>query len=363
MRPAYRNWFCKGLALVSIAVCIAIAGAGPAPAATVRALTVPLAWNVGSGVGFRTAVLGPSGIRALTRTDWWGGSYSTQNGDSVRISISDSYPRDEPTAQRWAQFFGGLIHGPEIRLLSVYIAPLAEVEQLCSSELVLGCYGAQRLVTIGEPVDDVAPTEVASHEYGHHVAANRANTPWIAVDWGTKRWASYANVCARASAGTAYPGDEGLHYPFNPGEAFAESYRVLNELRSGATTFTWPIADSSFRPDANALAQVEQDVVAPWTAPSTSTRVGTFARGKPKIWQLPLTTPLDGDISVDVRMPAGAGYDVSLRGADGSMLARALWSASNVKSVTYRVCGRRTVLLRVARTGAAGRFRVTTTVP
>ena len=95
-------------------------------------------------------------------------------------------------------------------------------------------------------MDGVDPKMIATHEYGHHVAFNRVNPPWQAVDWGTKRWASYANVCTRTAAGSAYPGDEDGHYLQNPGEAFAETYRLLNESEAGATNFIWPIVDRSF---------------------------------------------------------------------------------------------------------------------
>ncbi len=69
-------------------------------------------------------------------------------------------------------------------------------------------YWGNRLVTIGDAVDSVPAEEVATHEYGHHVAFNRDNVPWLAVEWGSKRWASYANICSRARAGSVYPGDE-----------------------------------------------------------------------------------------------------------------------------------------------------------
>src|SRR5438034_7045369 len=76
--------------------------------------------------------------------------------------------------------------------------------------------------------DGTSKETVLVHELGHNVAANRDNAPWSAVDWGTKRWATYMNVCARHDAGTAFPGDEADHYLLNPGEAFAETYRLLN---------------------------------------------------------------------------------------------------------------------------------------
>lgn len=346
----------KGLVLVCIAVCLPAAGARSEPGA-------PLAPNVVGSVGFRTGPLLARGIRVLTRATWWGGSYTASTGDPVRIYISDSYPRDDSVAQRWANLFGSLLHGPELGLLTAYVAPLAEVQETCGGDRVLGCYGGERLVTIGEPEYGMSPEAVAMHEYGHHVAANRTNPPWNSLDWGSKRWASYENVCSRTIAGTAFPGDEDLHYMFNPGEAFAETYRVLNEVRAGAPGFTWPIADASFRPDAAALAQVEQDVLNPWTKAVEKTTLGSFARATSRVWALTIATPLDGDVAADVHLPVGGGYDVTLQGADGSTLARALWSGTRQKSLQYRICGRRTVVLRVVRVGTGGTFVVRTRVP
>jgi hypothetical protein len=50
---------------------------------------------------------------------------------------------------------------------------------------------------------------------------------------GRKRWASAASVCSRVSRKQAYPGDEGTNYSLNPGEAWAEVYRLLDERKAG----------------------------------------------------------------------------------------------------------------------------------
>ena len=80
----------------------------------------------------------------------------------------------------------------------------------------LGCYGDNELVMTDETAGGFEPEEIARHEYGHHVAFNRANPPWKPLESGPKRWASYARVCARTRAGTAYPGDQSLLYRLNP---------------------------------------------------------------------------------------------------------------------------------------------------
>ena len=56
-------------------------------------------------------------------------------------------------------------------------------------------YDPDREVIYVSPEDqlDAPPAkEIAAHEYGHHVANNRNDAPWSAVDYGAKRWSSSA---------------------------------------------------------------------------------------------------------------------------------------------------------------------------
>src|SRR5439155_4552753 len=112
----------------------------------------------------------------------------------------------------------------------------------------LGWYDADDRVifTTGDDVPERATAQsILAHEYGHHIANNEKNTPWLAEDYGTKRWASYVNVCKRARTGTLYPGDESEHYRLNSGELFAESYRVLVEQKLGLPASPWLAVDQS----------------------------------------------------------------------------------------------------------------------
>jgi hypothetical protein len=321
--------------LVALAVAVA-AGAGvPGEAATVPAI--------------RSGVLHPE---RLTQVAWHGKRYATASGETVKVFVSPAYASDSAAGQRWANFFASLLHGSELSLLTAYVAPFDEVQDLCQSNgEALGCYYGNKLVTIGEAVDGVQPTSVATHEYGHHVAWNRSNAPWPAIDWGTKRWASDMNVCARTAAGTAFPGDEGWEYMLNPGEAFAESYRVLMETQAGLP-FTWPILDPSFSPDATALQAVRDDVVNPWVSPPTRTIRARFASGR-RSWTMKLATPLDGDLSV--RLAQGAD-DVQLLAGDRRVLARGSWTTNGGRSLAYRICGERSLVLRVTKGAQARRF-------
>jgi hypothetical protein len=227
------------------------------------ALTTAWPAKATSVVAQRTIVLaGPP--RQLASATWWGGTFAQPDGTHVTIYMSTRYGQSSDRIRYWVSFFGSLPHGAELSDAAVYIAPLDEVEEVCGSDRVLGCYGGQKLVFPGEAVGALAPISIAAHEYGHHIAAHRSNAPWLAVDWGTKRWATQLSICARSAAGTAFPGDEADNYSFNPGEAFAETYRVLVEGGD-----SWPIVDPSFRPDAAALAAARADVLDPWGGPAT----------------------------------------------------------------------------------------------
>jgi len=301
--------------------------------------------------------------RHLAEASWWGGTYFISDGEQVAIYISTSYPEPGSLAQHWVEFFAGLPHGKEISALKVYVAPIGEVGDLCASVEALGCYGGQTLVMAGDSTDGIAPASIAAHEYGHHVAANRSNPPWRALDWGTKRWASKVGVCSRVQSGTAYPGDEGLNYSLNAGEAFAESYRVLVETNGTAEGYDWPIADPSFRQTPESLAAVREDVLQPWAGPTTTTIRGKFLRGK-HIWSTQVATPFDGDFRARVTAPGSGADDVKILSGDGgTLLATGSWNGSGGKSAEYRVCGARSVKVRVIRAAAAARFTLQVQLP
>src|SRR5262249_38318635 len=113
--------------------------------------------------------LSATGVRRLSWLDWSGGPVTAADGEAVTIFVSDAYAGDPSVAQRWADFFAGLLHGPELSLLQVYVATPADVSSTCGNEAALGCYGADRMIVPGEVDDGVDPTQIATHEYGHHI--------------------------------------------------------------------------------------------------------------------------------------------------------------------------------------------------
>ncbi len=257
-----------------------------------------------------------------------------------------------------------MTHGPELAQLTVYILTFDEVQQVCGTQ-ALGCYARDELVAPGETEFDTTPEEVVRHEYGHHIAYHRLNPPWSAIDWGPKRWASEANVCALVGRKEAFPGDETTNYTRNPGEAWAEVYRLMDERKAGITTATWPIIAPSFFPADPALTAAEQDVTQPWTAPHTTLLSRVVGKKTPRVWWIPLATPLDGDVRVSATVPGrGGSVDVALVGADRkTVVRRAQWVSQRVKRLDGSICGQRSLFVRVTEKGLLGRIRVSVTTP
>ena len=299
---------------------------------------------------------------AAAATGWNGGRLETATGESVTVYVSDSYPPEQVAPQAWAEFFAGLPHGRELESVTVRIAPLTEIAAICGADAA-GCYRNNELAFVGEQAGDSTPEDTARHEYGHHIAGNRMNPPWRAVEWGTKRWATVEQVCSRAKAGTAFPGNESERYALNPGEAFAEAYRVLAEQKAGAALSSWGIVDGSFYPDPAALSAVDLDVAKPWLAATASTVRMRFVVNGPRRRLLPVATPLDGQLTIELRLPGGRLDTLELLSPGGRVLARGLWAGTSTRRLSYVVCGHRRLILRVTRVGSPGRFAVTVTRP
>jgi hypothetical protein len=294
---------------------------------------------------------------------WTGGPTIAATGESVTVYVSPALAPELGTPQTWADFLAGLVHGPELSALSAYVATFAEMQGLCG-EHALGCYTANRMVSIGETVHGVTAADVVRHEYGHHIAFHRLNPPWRAIDWGPKHWASSQSVCSRAGAGSAYPGDEGDYYSLNPGEAWAETYRLLDERKAGVAGSGWEIVDASFYPDETDFQAAERDVLEPWSSPRTSIHRNRFTAKSPRVWSIPLQAPLDGSIAVTAVLPKGGLHQVALvDAARKKVVAIALWAGHTVKKVVTNVCGQRALTLRITRQGAVGRVKVVAQIP
>jgi hypothetical protein len=345
----------RGLALL-ITITIALAANSATPAAGrpgEKRLSVA---GLGRGEGpVRSRILTGAATRRLAfiPSDAWGGTYTTRSGSKVTIFASSQYPVDPAANQAAADFMDTLVHGSEISKVKIYFAPSEEVAILCHSVEADGCYSPANaeIVTIGQDTQWSTVEEVVTHEYGHHIAANRDNEPWPAIAYGTKRWATYEGVCQKEATGVAFPGDEADHYFQNPGESFAESFLHLNEVKLGVPETPWGY-DPMFAPTPQAMDAIEKDVLKPWTTYALKRWSGRFiSRGQQRV--LKLNTPLDGVAAVQVKGPRGSTVHLT-----GTPQVRAL-SPSVVGGL---VCGERSLTARV-RAGGSGRYTVTAAIP
>jgi hypothetical protein len=347
--------------LVAGTLLVLLAGAGGS--ASNRTIASPTSAWLANTVSEPTGTFSHQRL-ARSAVTWHGGMITASTGETFRVLISDAYTPETTTPETWAEFLAHLVHGPELAQLTAYIAPLDEIEGVCGAR-ALGCYSADELVSMGDTlIDGTTPEEVVRHEYGHHIAFNRSNPPWRAVDWGPKYWASTANVCAKVSRGEAYPGDEGVHYDQNPGEVWAETYRLMDERKNGITTASWQIVSPGFYPDEAQLQAAERDVLQPWTAGQSTVYRRQFTKKGKKVWLMTLQTQLDGNIIVTANLPKGGLQEIALIGANRrTVLKKAFWSGTRTKRITTSICGQRSLYLRVTQKGAFGRVSVTASTP
>jgi len=356
-----------GAVLLALAAVLA-AGAAAASSATGPQLQAPDASRIAIGPPrIPDTIIHRGALRRLTAAGApWGGEYTASSGEIVKVLASSTYPEDPALGQRWADFVAGLVHGSELATITVYLAPLVEVQGVCGKQ-ALACYDDSQSMLIApgdDPAQDLSAEAVVTHEYGHHVAANRLNPPWDALDWGTKRWATYEQVCSRTQAGELFPGDESSgRYELNPGEGFAESYRVMNERKAQLAEPPWDIVDPSLAPDDTALALLEQDVATPWTASTLRTVRGSFGPyGSPsRRWAI--GAALDGTARATLRAPKRLKLTVELR-AGGATVARATKPAgATTASVSTTACGRRSFQAVVTRRSGTGTFSLLLSTP
>jgi hypothetical protein len=294
--------------------------------------------------------------------DWRGGPITTSTGETVTVFVSSTFGFDAVTPESWAEFLVQRVHGRELQELAMYVAPLGEVQQICGVD-ALGCYRRDRAVTLGETLPDgTTAEEVIRHEYGHHIALYRSSPPWAAIDWGPKYWASAANICSRASRSEVFPGDGGLNYELNPGEGWAETYRLMDERKAGITTGNWQVVSRSLYPTEAMLQAAERDVLQPWTERRTTISRRSVAKGR--TWWFPVSTPLDGTYSIVVTLPKGGQHEVLLTASNRStVVERAARAGARTRRMTGTVCGQRALYVKVTQRGVKGQVTVTVSKP
>ena len=354
-----------------VGVVVLVAGSAYRAQSTTAA-SYPLQLPLLRAIDAPGAIVRRDRLAARAALSWHCGPTVASTGETVRILVSDTYALGAPACETWAEFLVQLSHGPEIAKLTTYIAPIDEVESVCGAR-ALGCYSADEMVSMGEAFPDgTTPEEVVRHEYGHHIAMNRLNPPWKAIDTGPKYWASAMQVCSRAKRSEVFPGDEGSQYELNPGEGWAETYRVMDERRAGIATSNWATVSQLFYPTDALLQAAEKDVLQPWKEGQRLVFSRAFTKTGKKVWLIRVSTPLDGNLVVNAVVPKAAAYEVALLAANGrTLLGKAAPAGPKTRRVVDQVCGQRTLFVRVteksaqsknvalARNGAFGRADVT----
>ena len=280
----------------------------------------------------------------------------------MTIYASTAYPQDPALGQKWADFLSTLVHGSELSAVTVFLAPEAQIGRVCGED-ALACFSPQDSVIVSpgeDPAADISAEAVITHEYGHHVAAHRSNPPWSALDYGTKRWASYIQVCSRARQGELFPGaEESPQYQLNPGEGFAESYRLLNERKAGLAETPWQVVSDSLYPDSTALTLLGQDVSTPWQGVTTTTRTGSLTRTT-RVRTFTVPTQLDGTLKISLRPSAGTRLALDVY-ASSTRLVHAVGAGAFSRTTT--ICGQRILRIRVSAASGNGAFRLTVAKP
>ncbi len=288
---------------------------------------------------------------------------------SVTPACATGFPVcDAANPQTIADFLGTLAHGNEITSLTVQLTTDPEIAAECGSPGALppqACYfpSQERMVISGNDTtgtDGATREFVLAHEYGHHVANNRVNTPFVpTISFGTRRWATYEGVCQGVAAGTYSPGSEdGAAYYRNPGEAFAESF-AFNRFPDAPVQWAWI---DSLKPDSGAYAAITADTVHPWSGPVTSVFSRRFNRRGRGAFARRIATPLDGNFAIRLTGPRRTNFNLLLR-SGGKVMARSLGRGSNER-ITATICGSRSATAVVRRVGrSTGRVRLSISRP
>jgi hypothetical protein len=280
------------------------------------------------------------------------------DGHFVNLKVSDGYLPSPAANQALASFLGSLLHRDEMSRLNVYVATPSEMPELCGAGSA-ACYypAADKMFIVGESEFGGFPTNfVVAHEYGHHVADHRGNNPWRAMDWGTKRWATYEGVCPKVTSGLYFPGNEGNHYWENPGEAFAEAF-AKSDSRYRAMPWDW---NANLEPNATSYESIRQDVLNPWKGNSTSEFSANLSRGRSVTRSF--ETPLDGALTLKLSGPRNTDFDLSLRSRNGRVLKQSKGRNSR-ETVRFTVCGQSKLKFTVRSYYGSGNAQVSLSKP
>lgn len=313
----------------------------------------PFAGPMHDSVLHTATISGPGGATGLEAFRLRGHYYVTKRGHvRILVAVSSSYRNVKRSSiQSYANYFGTLLHGSELRRLKVGIVTPGEIASNCGKQ-ALACYdpGYHVLLIPGQqtPAGQPPLAFVIAHEYGHHIASFRSNYPFSAGAWGPKHWATAEHVCPLYLFGKAFPGDEGKHYRANPGEAWAESY-ARYRFRSAP----WHFA-SYFEPGRRIYPVIRTDVTKPWHGARHQGFLLRFGPHHRRVRHFTLRTPLDGLASIRVHRSRGARRAFLRVYANGHLLAPARTRPLR----RMPICGYRRLQLRVTLKRGRGLVRI-----
>jgi hypothetical protein len=296
-------------------------------------------------------------------TGAYGGDFNTADGTGVSVYMSPSYTPDNTVLQSTANLFDGFVHDSELGVVTIYLAPIDEIHAACMSDKADSCIDPSNdtIYLVGQPPADGTPVEeIAAHEYGHAIALARA-TAWSgsAYNTGPEYWASYENVCRRTVAGTAFPGDEGAHYGQNPGEAWADTNRILN----GGSRSIWQF-DVGFFPNATDLRLAKQDILQEWNGNDRFDVTGTFHHYRARNQYYTLLTPHDGgDASIKLFTHGSLRANLSVSDAATGAVVGQSRNVGLYQAASFSICGGRRATIRVYRRSGYGSFTLRAYVP
>jgi hypothetical protein len=324
---------------------------------------------------FHDAVIGgpvPS-TKAATASASSAPSYPVLGGQTVNVQVDPVFAGTD-ALQRVLDTLGATVHGAEMSNLNVHIADSVSLPQICGQNST-ACYfpASMTMVVSGQPTNpnnQMPQGMVITHEYGHHIEANRSFPGWYATDMGGRHWATYEHVCEGVASGALFPGDQGAHYWENPGEAFAQAYATMHY--PNAVPWWWSFAN----PDAGAFDAIRADVAD--TSHGTSASWSQKLNAAKPSATITINTSLDGPIDVTLRQPKGASYNLQLLSASGEVLGRGQvnnsvkWKGAKSKkkgkkgkkargkpgqvTLNYGTCGARSFQLQVTRRSGRGPF-------
>ena len=296
-----------------------------------------------------------------------GGPVTAADGETVAIFVQDELLAADPTTpQRFADLLASLLHGSELSQLTLNLATLTASAR--SAAPARSAATARRRSRSSGSARTCARSRRGRSSPTSTVITSRTagrTTPGRRSIGGRKSGVRPTRTSASGrKRASSSPATRAENYQLNPGEDFAENYRVLNERRLGVEELPWQVVDASLYPDQTALDLLAQDITNPWTSATSRTLRGTFgpARDRPRL------PPPDAARRVVQRHPPGGLGQLPLH-APGRRLpdrepARVPRSVRPVtQSLSFQLCSQRSLQLQVKRVKGSGPFTLTVSQP